>query len=117
MIRRITGAVLGAALIASLGASAAFAGEVTGNGRSLHLPGGGLHGHSACAFSGQEDLQFEDENGVPLPAGEVVKGVPAHAQSWGQIPKHGEFSRDFLTSIGQNPGIACNPTKATGEPG
>ena len=114
MIRRIIGAVLGAALIASLGASAAFAGEVTGNGRSLHLPGGGLHGRSACAFSGQEDLQYWDENGDPLPAGQVVKGVPAHAQSWGQIPK---ATRIFLTSIGSNPGIACNPTKSGGEPG
>jgi hypothetical protein len=113
MIRRITGAVLGAVLIASLGASAVFAGEVTGNGRSLHLPGGGLHGKSACAFSGQEDLQYWDENGVPLPPDQVQKGVPGHAQSWGQIPKAG---RDFLTSIGSNPGIACNPTKAPAEP-
>ena len=116
MIRRITGAVLGAALIAMLGVSAVFAGEVTGNGKSLHVDGGGLHGKSACAFSGQEDLQFEDEAGNPLPADQVQKGVPGHAQSWGQIPKHGEFSRDFLTSIGMNPGNACNPTRATGEP-
>jgi hypothetical protein len=116
MIRRIIGAVLSAALIASLGASAVFAGEITGNGKSLHLPGGGLHGRSDCAFSGQEDLQFEDELGNPLPADQITKGVPAHAQSWGQIPKGGEFGRDFLTSIGSNPGIACNPTKSSGEP-
>ena len=113
MIRRITGAVLGAALIASLGVSAAFAGEVTGNGKSLHVAGGGLHGRSECAFSGQEDLQFWDDMGNPLPADQVHKGVPGHAQSWGQIPK---ADRDFLTSIGSNPGIACNPTKSAGEP-
>ncbi len=117
MVRRLIGAAFAAALIASVGASSAFAGEVTGNGRSLHVDGGGkwgigLHARSFCAFSGQEDLQFEDEAGNPLP--EFHKGVPGHAQSWGRIPKAG---RDFLTSIGSNPGIACNPTKATGEPG
>ena len=69
----------------------------------------GLHARSFCAFSGQEDLHYLDENGNPL--AEPHKGDPGHAQSWGQIPKEG---RDFLTSIGSNPGIACNPTKATG---
>ena len=53
-----------ASLDATLAANAAFAGEVTGNGTSLHVEGGGkwgtgLHARSFCAFSGQEDLQFE----------------------------------------------------------
>ena len=109
MARRFFSAVLATALLATVGASAVFAGEVTGNGRSLHVDGGGkwgtgLHARSFCAFSGQEDLQYEDENGVPLET--FHKGVPGHAQSWGQIPKEG---RDFLTSIGSNPGKACNP--------
>jgi hypothetical protein len=116
MIRRITGAVVAAALIATLSASAAFAGEITGNGRSLQIAPHVLHGKSACAFSGQEDDQYLDAEGKPLPEDQVVKGSPAHAQSWGQIPKEGEFGRDFLTSIGANPGIACNPTRSTGEP-
>jgi len=116
MIRRLVGAACAAALIASLGVSTAFAGEFTGNGKSLHVEGGGkwglgLHARSICAFSGQEDLQFVDDNNVPHP---TTKGVPGHAQSWGQIPK--EF-RDFLTSVGSNPGIACNPTKGAEEPG
>jgi hypothetical protein len=101
-------AVSMAAVVASLGAGTVFAGEYTGNGKSLHIEsskwGTGLHARSVCAFSGQEDLQFEDENGMPLE--QIHKGVPAHAQSWGQIPK---ADRDFLTSIGSNPGIACNP--------
>ena len=114
MARRIISAVAAAAFIATIGASAVFAGEITGNGRSLHVDGGGkwgtgLHARSFCAFSGQEDLQFEDETGAPLET--FHKGIPGHAQSWGRIPK--EF-RDFLTSIGSNPGIACNPQKATG---
>ena len=109
MVRRIIGAAVGAALILSLTASVAFAGEITGNGKVLKVDGGGkwgtgLHARSFCAFSGQEDLQFLDQAGNPLP--EAHKGVPGHAQSWGQIPKAG---RDFLTSIGSNPGKACNP--------
>ena len=102
-----------------------IAGEITGNGKPLWtstttiIDGCGvgcnlvfhtLHGKSECAFSGQEDLQFVDGSGVPLSV--AVKGVPGHAQSWGQIPK---ASRDYLTSVLHlNPGIACNPTKATG---
>jgi hypothetical protein len=91
-------------------APTALAGEVTGNGKPLwtnttdwnaeHT----LHGQSACAFSGQEDTQFPQSPDYDPNSG--------HAQSWGQIPKAG---RDFLTSIGLNPGIACNPTRSTGE--
>ena len=118
MIRRVFSAVCAAALIASLGASAVFAGEVTGNGKDKTVADGGkwgtfLHARSECAFSGQEDLQYQDEAGNPL--AEIHKGDPGHAQSWGQIPKTGAFGRDFLTSIGLNPGKACNPT--IGEPG
>ena len=113
MIRRLIAAFGAAALIASLSASLALAGEVTGNGqKSHHVDGGGkwgtgLHARSFCAYSGQEDLQFWDDEGNPLE--ETHKGEPGHAQSWGQIPKTGEFGRDFLTSIGSNPGKACNP--------
>lgn len=114
MTRRLFGAVCAAALIASVSASAVLGGEITGNGKSLKSDSGkwdtGLHARSECACSGQEDLQFLDEEGNPL--AEATKGDPAHAQSWGQIPK--EF-RDFLTSVGSNPGIACNPTKGGGE--
>jgi hypothetical protein len=98
-----------AAVVLSLTAGAALAGEITGNGKSLHVDGSkwgtGLHARSVCAFSGQEDLQFLDDAGNPLPT--AHKGDPGHAQSWGQIPKE---VRAFLTSIGSNPGKACNPT-------
>ena len=98
-----------AAIVLSLGASAVLGGEITGNGKPLwtntqdwtvaHT----LHGASECAFSGQEDLQFTANPDYDPTAG--------HAQSWGQIPKEG---RDFLTTLGLNPGIACNPTKSSG---
>jgi hypothetical protein len=111
MTRRLVSAICATALIAIISAGAAFGGEITGNGKSLKVDGGGkwstgLHARSECAFSGQEDLQFLDDAGNPL--AETHKGTPGHAQSWGQIPKEG---RAFLTSIGQNPGLACNPKK------
>jgi hypothetical protein len=113
MTRRLFSAVCAAALIASVSAGAVLGGEITGNGKSLKIDDGkwdtGLHARSECAYSGQEDLQFLDEEGDPL--AEPTKGEPGHAQSWGQIPKEG---RDFLTSLGFNPGLACNPIKGGG---
>jgi hypothetical protein len=115
MTRRLITAIVGVALIAIVSASSVLGGEITGNGKSLKVDaskwGTGLHARSACAFSGQEDLQFLDDQGNPLPV--AHKGDPGHAQSWGQIPKE---VRDFLTSIESNPGIACNPTKGAVEP-
>jgi hypothetical protein len=101
-ITRLGAVAAVAALVLSLGASTVLAGEITGNGKVLKLEDGGkwgtgLHARSFCAYSGQEDDQFADGG---------AKGDPAHAQSWGQIPK--EF-RDFLATIGAHPGQACNP--------
>jgi len=109
MIRRLIAAIGAAALITSLSASLVFAGEITGNGKSKQIEGGGkwgtgLHARSFCAYSGQEDLQYEDVNGNPL--AEPHKGVPGHAQSWGQIPK---AVRDAIGPAGFHPGRACNP--------
>ena len=103
---RLGSAAAVAALVLGISASSALAGEITGNGKLKDV-----HGRSECAFSGQEDLQwfFDDANLLPKPV--PTKGSPSHAQSWGQIPK---ATRDFLTSIGVNPGIACNPVKSGG---
>ena len=110
MKRRRGTALCAAALLASVSVSGVLAGEITGNGKVLKVEpskwGTGLHARSECAYSGQEDLQYLDEEGNPLPV--ITKGDPANAQSWGQIPKS---DRDFLTSIGLNPGLACNPIK------
>lgn len=114
MTRRLFTAICGAALLASLGAGTVLGGEITGNGKVLKIEDGkwptGLHARSLCAYSGQEDLQFLDHDGVPL--AEPTRGEPGHAQSWGLIPKE---TRDFLTTIGLHPGVACNPTKTAGE--
>src|SRR4051812_3036294 len=63
MSRRFLTATLAATLLVILTASAAMAGEVTGNGRKVMTIenskwGTGLHARSVCAYSGQEDLQF-----------------------------------------------------------
>jgi hypothetical protein len=104
---RILIAAGGTIALLSLGSGAAFAGEITGNGTLKDV-----NGRSACANSGQEDLQWFLDDADTMPRPVVVKGQPGHAQSWGQIDK---ATRAFLTSIGMNPGIACNPNKSTGE--
>ena len=64
----------------ALGTSAAFAGEITGNGKLK-----GSNGNSPCSFSGQEDEQWYTDNSDTTPRADPVKGDPAHSQSWGQI--------------------------------
>ena len=99
-LSRLGVAVSVAAVVLSLSVSAVFAGEITGNGRSLKVTdskwGTGLHARSFCAFSGQEDLQYP-------PFSDPTAG---HAQSWGQIPK---AVRDQIAPFGFHPGMACNP--------
>lgn len=88
-----------AASILCLGANAAVAGEITGNGKSLKNSDGTLNGRSACAFSGREDTP-----GDPFFRGEI-------AQSWGQILK---AVRDTLPAF-LHPGVSCNPQRSQGE--
>lgn len=90
-MRKLAMATLGAALVVSLTAGAALAGEVTGNGDPT--PISQYRMKSICAFSGLND-------GHP-PEGRTA----AHVQNWGQIPK---ADRDFLRTIGFHPGDACN---------
>jgi hypothetical protein len=79
-----------AAAVVAVSASPAVAGEVNGKGEPTAGP---AHANSICVFSGRND-------GEPPPG-----RTAAHVQNWGQIPK---ADRDFLTSIGSNPGLACN---------
>lgn len=97
-----TGAVIA---MLSIGSSSVLAGEITGNGTLKTV-----QGRSDCAYSGQEDLQWYTDNSDTTLKPVATKGDPGHAQSWGQIDK---ATRDFLTTIGLNPGIACNPNKTT----
>lgn len=100
-------AVGAAAALLSVAGGSVFAGEITGNGTLKEV-----QGRSSCAYSGQEDLQFFYDDANSMPKATPAKGAPAHAQSWGQIDK---ATREVLTTMGLNPGIACNPNKSTSE--
>ncbi len=89
-MRRLVVMVVSVALFVGVGASAAFAGEVTGNGKPTGAP---THANSMCAFSGLED---GSEPGT--------QGGPGNTQNWGHIPKE---ARGFLDHRGV-PGVACN---------
>lgn len=91
MRRSLLVAVLSALLVMAMGVGAAFAGEITGTGKSLKNDDGTLNGHSLCAFSGLDDA---DDDGF------------GRTQSWGQIPK--EIRDEFPAFL--HPGMACNPT-------
>jgi hypothetical protein len=113
MVRRLIAAASAATLILVLTASAVFAGEVTGNGKLLKVDGKwgtGLHARSACAYSGQQDLQFFTDDSDTTRLAQPQRGVPSHAQSWGQIPK---AVRDTFPAS-MHPGIACNPIRTQG---
>jgi len=69
-----------AVAIASASASAAFAGEITGNGTLK-----AVNGNSPCAFSGQEDLQWYTNDGDTTLRSDPTKGDPAHSQNWGHV--------------------------------
>ncbi len=96
MGKRLLATALCSAAVAGLGANAALAGEITGNGKwvagSEEAP---LHGRSECSYSGQND--------------EFVLNVPGdwgRTQSWGQI----------VREVGPLGGAAfgCNPNRAAG---
>jgi hypothetical protein len=78
----------------ALAAQGATAGEITGNGTLKPV-----NGNSPCAYSGQEDLQWYEDNLDQVPRSDPVKGVPAHSQNWGHWP-----DREGTP----NPGTSCN---------
>ena len=102
---RLVAAFATAIAVLSLSASVALAGEITGNGTLK-----AVNGHSFCAYSGQEDLQWYTDDSDATLRTDPTRGDPGHSQSWGQIPKE---IRDQLTAAGQNPGLSCNPTRST----
>jgi hypothetical protein len=111
MVRRVFAAFSAAIVVAALTASVAFAGEITGNGRLLPV-----NGRSACANSGQEDLQWFTTD-LDVVRHDVTRGVPAHSQNWGHFFKMfpGVSMQEFR-DLGFLPGVACNPNSAQPEP-
>src|SRR4051794_35383530 len=84
-------------VMAGASAGAAFAGEVTGNGKPTAGP---AHANSICVFSGQND-----DPTAPLSLDRTVapNGPGGVSQSFGQDVKIGLDPRSF------NPGDACGP--------
>ena len=82
-----------AVVLAGASAGAAFAGEITGNGKPTAGP---LHANSICVFSGKND-----DPGAPLDgSGENGPGGPS--QSYGQ-----EVRLGLQDPHAFNPGDAC----------
>ena len=106
VVRRVLAVAACTAAVVGVSAGSALAGEITGSGKwiagSESAP---LKGKSECAYSGLNDNYVL---GNPIPDEDGF----SRTQSWGQV---GQGGRAFLTSIGLNPGIACNPSKSGGE--
>lgn len=94
--RRFGLAGAAAAIVLSLSAGAALAGEVTGSGANKDQN----QGKSWCSFSG-----LNDDPGAPLD-GSGPNGPGGQSQSYGQDVKLGLFDPHEL-----NPGVACNPNR------
>lgn len=94
MRRKVTmAAVVCAVALMGAGGNAAFAGEVTGNGKPT---GGPAHANSICVFSGHND-----DPGAPLD-GSGPNGPGGVSQSYGQDVKLG-----LIDPHAFNPGDAC----------
>ncbi len=87
IMKRSGFAVSVAAVVLGLSASAAFAGEITGNGTLK-----AVNGRSFCAFSGQEDLQWYADQGDTILKPVPTRGDPGHAQSWDRSPRRSGIS-------------------------
>jgi hypothetical protein len=97
LTRRFGLAVGTAAVVLSLSAGAAVAGEVTGSGANDHQN----QGMSWCSFSG-----LNDDPTAPLD-GSGPNGPGGQSQSYGQDVKLGLADPHLF-----NPGAACNPTRS-----
>ena len=96
MRKSLLAAAVCAAAIAGGGASAAFAGEVTGSGANENQN----QGVSWCSFSG-----LNDDPNAPLD-GSGPNGPGGTSQSYGQ-----ELKLGLQDPHEGNPGVACNPNK------
>lgn len=89
-----------AGLLAGASAGAAFAGEITGNGKPTQGP---AHASSICVFSGQNDdptAPIISANPIP---GVAPNGPGGRTQNFGQDVRHGLIN----PSDGFTPGDAC----------
>lgn len=86
-----------AVAVVGVGANAAFAGEITGNGKATAGP---THANSICVFSGHND---DPTAPLSLDRNIAPNGPGGVSQSFGQDVKLGLDPHLF------NPGDACGP--------
>ena len=93
-----------AAAVVGVGASAAFAGEITGNGKPTAGP---THANSICVYSGKNDAP-----GNPLD----IPNAGGVSQSYGQLVRLGVIA-NFFGAMPKtfNPGDTCRGGSNTGE--
>lgn len=101
-------ATFAAAVVVGLGASAASAGEVTGNCNHAtnaqsadNCKAEYSNGNSWCRFSGQNDDPTSTDPANP----------GGNTQNWGQDVKSGTFDPSAAKGGSPSPGTECNPTK------
>ena len=90
--------------IMGLGASAALAGEVTGNGKPTAGPD---NANSICVFSGQND---DPTAPIVLNFGIAPNGPGGRTQSYGQLVRYGLLGPSVVT-----PGMTCRGGSNGGE--
>lgn len=92
--------------ITGIGANAAWAGEITGNGKPTAGP---QHANSICVFSGQND-----DPTAPIvsaqPTAAAPNGPGGRTQSYGQDVRYGLLTPAIVT-----PGMTCRGGSNTGE--
>src|SRR5256714_11356695 len=104
MLRKATiAAAVFAVTCVGTGASAAFAGEVTGNGKPTAGP---THANSICVFSGQND---DPTAPIVLDFSIAPNGPGGRTQNYGQLVRTGLLSPAVVT-----PGMACRGGSNTG---
>jgi hypothetical protein len=95
-----------ATAVVGVGASAAYAGEVTGPSGSDGRTDAEFHAHSACVFSG-----LNDDPNAPLTEAGNGNGPGGQAQSYGQDVKLGIYSPNGPNRFNPASSFACNPTR------
>src|SRR5262249_37046395 len=77
--------------LAAIAAGVASAGEITGNGELKPV-----NGNSPCAFSGQQDLQWNTTDADTTLRTDPTRGDPSHSHNWGDV------KQDFGLTGGAN---------------
>jgi hypothetical protein len=106
MLRKAILTTVCAMTLVGASGSAAFAGEITGNGKPTQGP---AHANSICVFSGQnDDPTAPIVSAAPTP--EAPNGPGGRTQNYGQDVRHGLLNPS-ITTPGDNCQGGSNPDR------